>query len=81
MKLIIDISNNDYEKLKDGHIPFSILDVMQNGTPLPKGHGSLVDVKRVVMALVFHDFLKDNVTCGDVAKILDMATIIEADES
>ena len=34
MKLIIDIHDKDYEKLKDGHIPFSILDVMQNGTPI-----------------------------------------------
>lgn len=34
MKLIIDILDKDYEKLKDGHIPFSILDVMQNGIPL-----------------------------------------------
>jgi len=35
MKLIIDIPDKDYEKLKDGHIPFSVLDVMQNGTPIP----------------------------------------------
>ena len=35
MKLIIDVPDKDYEKLKDGHIPFSILDVMQNGTPIP----------------------------------------------
>ena len=35
MKIIIDIPDKDYEKLKDGHIPFSILDVMQNGTPIP----------------------------------------------
>ena len=34
MKIIIDIPDNDYEKIKDGHIPFSILDVMQNGIPL-----------------------------------------------
>ena len=36
MKLIIDIPDKDYEKLKDGHIPFSILDVMQDGIPLDK---------------------------------------------
>jgi hypothetical protein len=34
MKLIINIDDKDYKKLKDGHIPFSILDVIQNGTPL-----------------------------------------------
>lgn len=35
MKLIIDIDDEDYEKLKDGHIPFSILEVIANGTPIP----------------------------------------------
>jgi hypothetical protein len=34
MKLIIDIDDKDYEKLKDGYIPFRILDVIQNGIPL-----------------------------------------------
>ncbi len=36
MKIVIDIPDKDYEELKDGHISFSILKVMQNGTPLPK---------------------------------------------
>ena len=36
MKLIIDIPDKDYEKLKDGHIPFSILDIIQNGAPIPE---------------------------------------------
>lgn len=36
MKLIIDIDDKDYEKLKDGHIPFKILDIIQNGIPLAK---------------------------------------------
>ena len=57
-----------------------MLHAIKNGTILPKGHGKLTDVEQVVMALVFHDFLKDNVTCGDVTKILNMATIIEADK-
>ena len=30
MKLIIDVDDKDYEKLKDGHIPFRILNVIQN---------------------------------------------------
>ena len=44
MKLIIDISDKDYEKLKDGHIPFSILDIIQNGTPIPKAtNGDIIN--------------------------------------
>lgn len=50
-----------------------------NGTPLPKGHGRLIDERQVVMALTYRDFLKDNVKCGDITKILDIATVIEAD--
>lgn len=38
MKIIIDISEKEYQLMKGGHIPFNILDKMMNGTPLPKGH-------------------------------------------
>ena len=44
MKLIIDIPDKDYEKLKDGHIPFSILDVMQDGIPLDKIKAEIEEV-------------------------------------
>ena len=36
MKLIIDIHEKDYQAIKNGHIPFSVLDVIMNGIPLPK---------------------------------------------
>ena len=35
---------------------------------------------QVVASLIFSDFLKDNVTCGDIAKILSKATIIKGNE-
>lgn len=34
MGIVIKISDEDYQLMKDGHIPFSILDKMRNGTPL-----------------------------------------------
>ncbi len=34
MKLIIDIHEKDYQSMKNGHIPFSVLDVLMRGTPL-----------------------------------------------
>lgn len=40
MQIVIDISDKDYQLMKDGHVPFIILDKMRNGTPLtekPKG--------------------------------------------
>lgn len=57
MQIVIDIPDNDYEKLKDGHISFSILEAMQNGTPLPKGHGDLIERS------CLHDFRKYLNTC------------------
>ena len=42
MEVVIKISDKDYQLMKDGHIPFNVLDKMMNGTPLPKGHGKLI---------------------------------------
>lgn len=36
MKIVIDIDEKDYQSIKNGHIPFSVLDVLMNGTPLSK---------------------------------------------
>ena len=74
MQIVIDIPDKDYEKLKDGHISFSILNVMQNGTPLPKGHGDLKDIETFKLTYgnegAYYRF-KD---------VIDAPTIIEADE-
>lgn len=45
MQIVIKINEKDYHSLKDGHIPFNVLDVIMNGTILPKGHGDLIDRK------------------------------------
>ena len=34
MKLIIDMHEKDYQSIKNGHIPFSVLDAIMKGTPL-----------------------------------------------
>ena len=34
MKLIIDIHEKDYQSIKNGQIPFSVIDAIYNGTPL-----------------------------------------------
>ena len=48
MEIVINISDKDYQLMKDGHIPFNVLDKMMNGIPLPKGHGKLFDEKDIV---------------------------------
>ena len=49
MNVVIDIDNVDYEYIKNGciipiKIDNHIYDAIRNGTPLPKGHGDLIDV-------------------------------------
>ncbi len=34
VKLVIEIPEEDLAKIKDGHIPFNILNVMKNAVPL-----------------------------------------------
>ena len=49
MKIVIDISESIIEHLKDGSFGARIedraalVDAVMNGTPLPKGHGRLID--------------------------------------
>ena len=45
MQIVIDIDEKDYNlyKVDDWHIPKCLRDALANGTPLPKGHGRLID--------------------------------------
>ena len=48
MELIINIPDEDYKQLKDGHIPFNVLNVLQNGIPLtPKVLADLLIEERI----------------------------------
>ena len=50
---------------------------IQNGTPLPKGHGDLVDINEVIKSLfAYHNGKKTIGQCID-----DIQTIIEAEGS
>ena len=48
MKFVIDISKDDYQLIKDGRIPFSILDKVMNGTPLPKELELIIEADNVL---------------------------------
>lgn len=50
MEIVIKINNSDYEYIKNGSIvPIKIdthiYDAIRKGTPLPKGHGRLIDAE------------------------------------
>lgn len=75
MKIVIDIPDEAYERLKSKRVLDNIAEsIIANGTPLPKGHGRLIDAdayrKEMMNSREFNFF-----------KTLDMqSTIIEADK-
>jgi len=74
MKLIVDIHERDYQSMKNGHIPFSVLDALMNGTPLPEHHGRLIDADAIQKYQID--------TFGKRLLVIDTApTIIEGSDS
>lgn len=48
MKLMIDIHEKDYQSiLNSGQVPYGVVCAIMNGTPLPKGHGDLIDKSKI----------------------------------
>lgn len=48
MEIVINIPDLDWSKVKNGSIATAnLLNAVRNGTPLPKGHGKLVDVNSI----------------------------------
>ena len=86
MKLIIDISEKEYELLKFCGEDFSPLyKAIANGTPLPKGHGRLIDADKTALLSDLFCYTKytgiDEAPYEDATKALEFApTIIEADK-
>lgn len=89
MQIVIDIHERDYQSMLNGHIPFSVLDAIRNGTPLPKGHGRLGDLDELeqrISNFVEHDAkTTDEYTVVRQRFIVDgireTSTIIEADKA
>lgn len=74
MQIMIKIEDKDYQSLKDGHIPFNVLDVIMNGTPLPKGHGDLIDRQELLKSTLCKTFVLRSVD------IKNAPAVIEADK-
>jgi len=51
MHIVIDISEEMYEELKYLNVhgfTTAVEEAVANGTPLPKGHGGLIDVNEII---------------------------------
>ena len=81
MKLVINITKEEYESIKKNPHWHSLGELIANGIPLPKGHGRLIDADRLMKAKRMWYRLKN----GDVAchkiDIENAPTIIEADKN
>lgn len=80
MKLVIKIHEKDYQAMKNGHIPFSVHDAIMKGTPLPKGHGRLIDADELYETSRLCHTEEDGTACVEWREINDAPTIIEADK-
>ena len=89
MQIVIDIDDETYNDIKKGKIYSSFRDVplesvnaIANGTPLPKGHGDLIDRDKIEYLKAIHDLKWGKITGKECAtKIRYSApTIIEADK-
>ena len=69
IEIVIKIPEEDYEYIKNSNNMY--LYVIKNGTPLPKGHGRLIDVDEVIKIA--------NKTEDLHGAIWNAQTIIEAD--
>lgn len=74
MKLIIDIPKEEYELVRHGNKSYrtelELMNAVANGTPVPKGHGRLIDADAIPRHLV-----------RDIDEIDKQPTIIEESDS
>lgn len=71
-------SNADRKKTL---ILFDIIDAIRNGTPLPKGHGRLIDADALYKSSRLCHTEEDGTACVEWREINDAPTIIEGSDS
>ena len=89
MQIVIDIPEEKYRWIKksDNSIFADIAEkecmlyAIKNGTPLPKGHGDLIDAKELLKEKVrFEDSDGDTFNIIHEETVINASTIIEADK-
>lgn len=84
MKLVIEMPEAEYKKVKEGRASVSMMrEAIRNGTPLPKGHGRLIDADAMINKLCTQeasDFF-GSVTCAEIMDFIENEkSIVEADK-
>lgn len=87
MQIVIEINDNEYEGIK-GYpdnitsypVTIHLYDAVRNGTPLPKGHGRLIDADELKKIIKENDILTMTGFSVRLCDIDKTPTIIEADK-
>lgn len=81
-KATIDTLNDKFDAIKEAFYGSMAIMAIQNGTPLPKGHGRLIDADK--LKLTQHDIHVEAINyrhrCISIENIDEAPTIIEADK-
>lgn len=81
MRLMIDIPDKIYETVQNGTYCGTLYEELKNGTPLPKGHGRLIDADMVCDELEGKSFSTSSDYHNAIDAVDDAPTIIEADKA
>lgn len=81
MQIVIDIPDKTYEKIMSNEYDYGDMNVIiQNGTPLPKGHGRLIDAE-IVDSNIYDLTQSLDLNYNQISRVLyDAPTIIESDK-
>ena len=84
MQIVIDIPDKIYDTFQRGNwsVTYSgkkIRDIVMNGTPLPKGHGDLIDRSTLEPDTEWSDW-DDGWISYSYGQIVDADVVIKADE-
>ena len=85
MQIVIKIDEYDKEWIHNAwdipdEIKSKVVDAIENGTPLPKGHGRLIDADALYENTEICHSDIDGYACARWKDINDAPTIIEADK-
>ena len=86
MQIVIDIDENVYTRLFDNGRPMDIADgivinrVIRNGTPLPKGHGRLIDADALIKDIRNNDGYEGYEKVEFCYELDWASTVLEADK-
>jgi len=85
MQIVIDISEEVYKKAKETHDVMcdSVWLGIKYGTPLPKGHGDLIDRDQIEYLKAIHDAIYGRIPWSEATKKIKYSApiIIKADKA